>query len=218
MKDHEKVEDTAMRDISIVVGIVILLYISSNITPINFETVSSGEAATSILSYFGFSEKLTLIQTFFLSIRNTLAVFAILFLAGIFWTTIKIREIHHNEHEKYGPIHAEEVVAKGLAVQWQVILEHVNSESPAEWKIAILEADNMLDEVLEDMGYVGDTLAEKLKTMSRTKIASYDDVWNAHRVRNEIAHGGAIDMDLPKKTARDTVAKFEKAFKELGYL
>lgn len=218
MKDHDEAEDTAVRDISIVVVIAILLYVSSHITPINVETLSSGDAATSVLSYFGFGEKLTLVQTFFLSIKNMLAVFAMIFLAGIFWTTIKIREIHHHEHEKYGAIHAEEVVAKGLAVQWQVILEHVNSESPAEWKIAILEADNMLDEVLEDAGYVGETLAEKLKSMSRTKIASYDDVWDAHRVRNEIAHGGAIDMDLPKKTARDTVAKFEKAFRELGYL
>ena len=95
MKDHEPAEDTAIRDISIVVGIAVLLYISSNITPINVETLSSGEVATSIFSYFGFSEKLTLVQTFFLSIKNTLAVFAMIFLAGIFWTTIKIREIHH---------------------------------------------------------------------------------------------------------------------------
>lgn len=217
MNNHE-IKDTAVRDISIVVGIAVLLYISSNITPINVETLSSGEAVTSMLSYFGLSEKLTLVQTFFLSIKNMLAVFAMIFLAGIFWTTIKIREIHQHEHEKYSPVLVEEEVAKGLAVQWQVILEHLGSESPAEWKMAILEADNMLDEVLEDMGYVGETLAEKLKSMSRKKIASYDDVWEAHKVRNEIAHGGAIDMELSKKKAWDTVAKFGNTFKELGYL
>jgi len=54
--------------------------------------------------------------------------------------------------------------------------------------------------------------------MSRTKIASYDDIWEAHKVRNEIAHGGAIEMDLSKKMARDIIAKFGNAFKELGYL
>lgn len=218
MKDHGPGEDTSVRDLSIVVGIAILLYVSTNITPINLETVASGTALASVLEYFGFSEKVSLVQTFFLSIKNTLAVLAIIFLGGIFWTTIKIREIHHHEHEKYEPIHAEEVVAKGFAVEWQVILEHANSESPAEWKIAILEADNMLDEVLEDMGYVGETLAEKLKSMSRTKIASYDDVWDAHRIRNEIAHGGAINMEMSKKAVRDTIAKFENAFRELGYL
>jgi hypothetical protein len=54
--------------------------------------------------------------------------------------------------------------------------------------------------------------------MSRTKIASYDDVWEAHKLRNQIAHGGAIDMDLTKKMARDAVTKFGNAFKDLGYL
>ncbi len=76
----------------------------------------------------------------------------------------------------------------------------------------------MLDEILEDQGYVGETVAEKLKLMTPSRIGSYDDVWDAHKVRNQIAHGGAIDMELTKKTARDTIAKFENAFKDLGYL
>lgn len=217
MKD-KPIEDTAIRDGAIFLGIVLLVYVSTNITPITFSTVASGEAPAVLLSLLLSKVDPVTIQNFFLSLHNTLAVLGILFLAGSFWATLKIREIHHKEHEKYEPIHLEEVAAKEKFTQWQVILDHVNSESPAEWKLAILEADNILDEILEDQGYVGETVAEKLKTMSPTKIASYDDVWTAHKLRNQIAHGGAIDMDLSKKTARDTITKFEKAFKELGYL
>lgn len=211
-------KDTMFRDAAIVVAALVLMYVSTHITPISFETVVSGEAPSNILSFVGFSEKLSIVQTIILSLQNTFAIIGIIFLAGSFWATLKIREIHHAEHEKYHAVHVEETTTKAALTQWQVILDHVNSQNPAEWKLAILEADNILDEVLEDQGYVGETVAEKLKTMSPTRIASYNDVWDAHKLRNQIAHGGAIDMELTQKMARDTIAKFGNAFKELGYL
>lgn len=217
MKDHP-VADTTIRDGAIFLGIVLLVYISTNITPITVETVVSGEAPAVLLSLLLSKVDPDTIKNLFLSLHNFFAVIGILFLGGSIWATLKINEIHHKEHKKYEPIPLEEVAAKEKFTQWQVVLDHVNSESPAEWKLAILEADNILDEVLDDLGYVGETVAEKLKTMSPTKIASYDDIWVAHKLRNQIAHGGAIDMELSKKSARDAIAKFEKAFKELGYL
>ena len=92
------------------------------------------------------------------------------------------------------------------------------SESPAEWKLAILEADNMLDSILESEGYRGESIGEKLKVVDPGDLASYNDAWEAHKVRNQIAHEGAATMDFSKKMARDTITKFEKVFKELGYI
>ena len=103
-------------------------------------------------------------------------------------------------------------------VQWQVVLNHLNAETPAEWKLAILEADNMLDEILEAEGYRGESIGDRLKAMDPGSLRSYSDVWEAHKVRNRIAHEGAATMDFSKKEARDTIGKFEKVFKELGYI
>lgn len=211
-------KDTLFRDAAIVVTALVLMYVSTNITPVSLETVASGEMMSNLFSFIGIDARLTTVQNIVLSLQNTLAVFGIIFLAGAFWATLKIREIHHAEHEKYEPVHHEKIVEKQAIAQWQVILDHVNSENPAEWKLAILEADNILNEVLEDQGYLGSTVADKLKTMSSTRISSYDEVWNAHRLRNQIAHGGAIDMDLTQKMARNAVSQFGNAFKELGYL
>ena len=217
MKDHS-VKDTIMRDTAVVIGLILFMYVSINITPISIETIISGEVPSNLLSFFGIDMRIAAAQSFFLSLQNFLGVLAVTFLAGIFWTTIKIREIHHAQHEKYEPIPVGEITAKEKMTQWQVILEHINSESPAEWKLAILEADNMLDEILEDQGYLGETLADKLKALGSSRIASYNELWEAHKLRNQIAHGGAIDMELTKKMAKDAVAQFGNAFKELGYL
>ncbi|MBI5798779.1 MAG: hypothetical protein HZB10_02520 [Candidatus Yonathbacteria bacterium] len=218
MDTHDEGPDTSIRDGAVVLGIVILLYVSTNITPITFDSVASGEAPAALLAFFLQKIPLVTIQSFLFSLQNTLTVFALIFLVGIFWLRLRAADIHHHEHEKYAPVLDEEIIANEKFIQWQVILDHVNSESPAEWKLAILEADNILDEVLEDMGYVGETVAEKLKGMSRAKVSSYDAVWEAHKLRNEIAHGGAIDMEITKKIAKDAIAKFENAFKDLGYL
>lgn len=219
MKEHAPApKDTMILDAVIVFGAILIFYVSANITPVTPDTILSGEAPATLLSYIFGGVNITTIQNFVLPFQNLLGTLAAVLLAGIFWTTIKINEIHHAEHKKYDAIPIEETEAKGRMIQWKVVLEHITSENPAEWKLAILEADNMLDEILEDKGYFGDTLADKLKAMSPTKIASYNDVWEAHKLRNQIAHGGAIDMELSKKTARDAVANFGNAFKELGYL
>ncbi|MFA5996916.1 MAG: hypothetical protein WC791_00330 [Candidatus Paceibacterota bacterium] len=210
--------DTLVRDVSVVLGIILFIWVSNNIISLNADTISSGEAPATILAYLMGKVPLEVIQNFILSIQTPLAVLGILFLAGAFWATLRIREIHHKEHEKYKPIKIAEAEATGKSINWQIIQEHLNSENPAEWKLAILEADNILSEVLEDMGYVGETVAEKLKGMSRTRIASYDQVWEAHLLRNKIAHGETLGEELSAKVARDTIAKFENAFKELGYL
>lgn len=218
----EGAPDTLVRDIAIVLGILLFIYVSTNITPITLDSVSSGEAPAIILQYvvslITTSVPLSVAKDFILSLQNILAFLGLLFLAGSFWATLKIKEIHHHEEEKYKPIKNEEVSSGEKSIPWQVIMNHMNSENPAEWKLAILEADNILDEVLEDMGYQGETVAEKLKAMSRTKIASYDSIWEAHKLRNQIAHGETLDVELSPKIARDTIAKFENAFKELGYL
>lgn len=210
--------DEAMRDLMVLLGIGVLIYISTHVTPITVESVSSGDA---FINLFGIG-KVKVVDflngNFFTELRPVLGTLGVVFLAGIFFSIIKAIEVHHEEHEKYAPIPVEEITAKEKMTQWQIVLDHINSESPAEWKLAILEADNMLDEILSDQGYQGETIAEKMKTMDPNRIASFEQLWEAHKLRNEIAHGGALDMELTQKQARDTITKFGNAFRDLGYI
>ncbi len=202
-----------------VVAGAVIAYIGTNIGTFNAETISSGEFFRNLWSFSqDKAPVLSEVSAIVIWIKNFSMVLSVLFFAGIVWLILRSREVHHLEHEKYAPILVDKIEAKGRMIQWQLVLNHVNSENPAEWKLGILEADNMLDEILEEEGYLGETVADKLKAMSPSKITSYQELWEAHKVRNEIAHGGAIDMELSNKTARDTVTNFGKAFKELGYI
>lgn len=97
------------------------------------------------------------------------------------------------------------------------IKAHIDSENPNDWKLAIIEADIVLDETLKRMGYAGTSLGERLRSISPSALSTLDDAWQAHKVRNDIAHSG-VDFVLTHKLARETIVRFERVFSELGIL
>lgn len=92
---------------------------------------------------------------------------------------------------------------------------HLDSQNPNDWKLAIIEADILLDDTLKRQGYAGPTLGDRLKSISPESLHSIRDAWDAHMVRNKIAHAGA-DFVLTQKIARETIMQYERVFKELG--
>jgi hypothetical protein len=91
------------------------------------------------------------------------------------------------------------------------------SEQVSDWKIAILEADSILDELLEDLGYVGANLGERLKAVPKGSVKNLEAAWSAHKVRNRIAHDTAA-ASLDKREAIDTIGNFERVFREFDYI
>ncbi|MFH1444743.1 MAG: hypothetical protein ABIG34_05155 [Candidatus Peregrinibacteria bacterium] len=67
-----------------------------------------------------------------------------------------------------------------LRAAWNEVIER---RDPAR---RVLEAENICDAVLKALGYTG-TFAEKLQKAG-PRLDRIDDIWNAHRLRNKIAH------------------------------
>jgi hypothetical protein len=95
------------------------------------------------------------------------------------------------------------------------ILAHSESENPNDWKLAIIEADIILDDILKKGGYAGNSLGERLRSISSSQLQSLDDAWEAHKIRNRIAHDGA-DFVLTKRLAEDTINRYRRVFTEFG--
>ena len=95
------------------------------------------------------------------------------------------------------------------------VLVHLESPSPNDWKLAIIEADIMLDELMKQRGFAGNTLGERLKSISPNQMESLSDAWEAHKVRNRIAHDGA-DFVLTRRIAEDTINRYRRVIGELG--
>lgn len=100
--------------------------------------------------------------------------------------------------------------------RWKEVREHLESFRDVEWKFAVIEADRMLNDILEKAGFVGEGLGEKLTLMNKNELVFLDEVWEAHRLRNTIVHDD--QYRIRRDEARRAVNYFEKALRELGTL
>jgi uncharacterized membrane protein len=97
----------------------------------------------------------------------------------------------------------------------QDVFNHSDSNNPNDWKLAIIEADIILEDALKQKGYPGTSLGERLKNISIQQLGTLQDAWEAHKIRNRIAHDGA-DFVLTKRIAEETIKRYQRVFSELG--
>ncbi len=149
-------------------------------------------------------------------------VLSAVFIIGIIYSYIRITELNEIEEEDlHGKEHLWHQLHNGHGHatnnRWQSVQAHLESVNPNDWKLAIIEADVLLEKMLNKAGFVGTTIGEKLKSASSRSFTTLEDAWQAHRVRNQIAHGGA-DFVLTNKVAKETLLMYERVFNEFGVL
>lgn len=91
---------------------------------------------------------------------------------------------------------------------WQRILSYEQLHQ------AVMEADKLLDAVLNAKNYKG-SLGEKLK-QTKGLFSDYNGVWFAHKLRNRLAH--EINVYVNDNECKKALGQFEKALKDLGAL
>ena len=160
----------------------------------------------------------SLVKGWFVFTLISLAV-SIPFLAVTLYCWMRIVQIRRRE---YAAVRAAQrtVAAQDIPrtqLRWNRVLEQANGSTPEGWRLAILEADIMLNEVLDLQGYKGETMADKMKQVDRAQFNSIDAAWEAHKIRNRIAHEGTAHSLTPREVRR-VIGLYERVFREFRYL
>lgn len=147
-------------------------------------------------------------------------IVSLIFIVGIVYSYIRFNQLAQIEADQL--LAAEELWKElyGGAHKnspWSQIESHIESGSPNDWKLAIIEADIMLDKVLTDAGYAGTSIGDKLKSASPQSFTTVQDAWDAHLIRNKIAHEGS-DFVLTQRTAKEAIYKYKRVFQEFKVL
>ncbi len=147
-------------------------------------------------------------------------ILSALFIVGIIYSYIRMGQLSEveaaameEEEKRWKERHKHDTENK----RWAEIKKRVESVSPNDWKMAIIEADIMLGEVLANAGFVGVSIGDQLKSASASNIKTIQDAWDAHKVRNQIAHEGS-DFILTQGMAQAALIKYERVFHEFGAL
>lgn len=147
-------------------------------------------------------------------------VFVALFaFTGILYALIRTHQVRVGEKEAldaavkaFSPADTE-----GGNPRWKHVVALGDSTNPNDWRLAIIEADIILDEVIRGMGYEGEDMGERLKRIEKNALSNLDAAWEAHKVRNRIAHSGS-DYIFTQREARRVIDLYRRVFEELHYI
>lgn len=101
--------------------------------------------------------------------------------------------------------------------RWDHVKMLTQSYSQNDWRQAIIEADIILEDLLDKMGYQGFGVGEKLKNVEPSDFNTLNDAWEAHKARNIIAHRGS-DFSLSRDEVDRIMKLYENVFREFYFI
>ncbi len=150
-------------------------------------------------------------------ILNVIGVVVVCLLFWYYWhVRAKLKAIEKAEEKKLEALFDWVKTAPVKNPRWERIEQLTRSMNPSDWRVAIIEADSILDEIIIKMGYHGETMGERMQTIAEGNFPYLQEAWRVHKLRNVLAHEG--DYDLQKGEMEDAIDSYYLIFKETGYL
>ncbi|MBU0546628.1 MAG: hypothetical protein ABH876_00775 [Patescibacteria group bacterium] len=171
--------------------------------------MTTSEVFSSIISYLFSSE---LQQTLY-PIRAVFSIFSAFFFVMTVWfflNTSWFKEIFLQDfveiltYKGYWNI--------GAKTKWRKITNRIKKHKEEDCKLALIEADNMLDETLGQIGYIG-SLEEKLGQIKEDTISNIIEVRKVHTVINSIKHDPNYNLSVGQTDRFLDI--YRKIFKDL---
>ncbi|RJO60098.1 hypothetical protein C4544_07080 [candidate division WS5 bacterium] len=102
--------------------------------------------------------------------------------------------------------------------KWREIETLMQQQKPSSYKVAVMDADKLVDYVLKAKVGTDGNMGERLKKAQKlfSSYSDYQNLWEAHKMRNRIAH--EADHEVHFAEAKKNISYFKKALKDLGAL
>ena len=102
-----------------------------------------------------------------------------------------------------------------IVKDWEKIMKQVKNGDESEKKLAVIEADDMVYDMVRKLGYKGEKLEEMLEKENSDIIPNIEDLKRAHKRRRDIVYDPGYT--LTKEEAEEVMAIYEKTFKDLQF-
>jgi hypothetical protein len=100
--------------------------------------------------------------------------------------------------------------------EWLHIREKWMSPLPTDKRLALIEADAMVDNVLRDRGVDGETMAERINNCMDLPMEAAGELGFAHKFRNELVHETNPVFDV--MDSERAFKAYENVLKELSVI
>jgi hypothetical protein len=141
-------------------------------------------------------------------------IIALIFFAGVVyfvietgWFSLRVERFRHIVLQS-------NISRKQAQESWRRIEEQFYRGGESDLKVAILEADKLLNDALREAGIMGIQLGDRLKKTSTSQVPNLNELWQAHKLRNQIAH--EPNFKLKRDVAERALGIYETALRNLG--
>ncbi len=100
--------------------------------------------------------------------------------------------------------------------RWRRIEERLASGEFSQYKIAIIEADRIIDKITSDMKFKGGNLVERLDNLKPGQIENGEELKEAHKMRNKIIHDPQFQVS--RELAKETLGIYKKFLTENEFM
>lgn len=154
-------------------------------------------------------------STFFLILKLLLILYITILIVDIF-LLIYLDGIRKRLRQQFIGTNIAIFSRKKKLKEWNLIKKRLTSEESNQYKVAILEADGLLDKFLTEAGYEGETVIDKVKSIPQHFSSNIDRVIESHNLRNEIIKNE--NLSVSKEDAEKNVDAMEKFLKTMDIL
>jgi hypothetical protein len=154
-------------------------------------------------------------------IKTIAIILSVIFGVILVWVVIKMGDLYKNKVKDViegaiGGLTPPPEAVTAYDNRWQEIRRHVDSFVEAEWKLAVIEADKFVDDVLKTAGFAGESMGERLMIIKPDQIMNIQYLWDAHKLRNLLVHDA--NFRLTHQQALFAINAFESVLRELAAL
>ncbi len=104
-------------------------------------------------------------------------------------------------------------IIKRIDKNWMKILQRLESELETEYKLSVIEADLLLNDVMKRLGYEGKNLSEKLERVKPEVFKELQLLKEADQIYQNLVYD--TSYHLTQSDAKRIIAEFERALTEL---
>lgn len=159
---------------------------------------------------------LAVFKVLFIIISAVFLILAVWFYLRAGYFAQKQLQFSYYFNKKKKPEAGSALPLRELADYWRQLAARLDYQDEAQWKLAVIEADNFFDHVLTLLGYQGESMGERLQKILPEHLTGLNEVWRVHKLRNALVHDAAFQMS--RSQASDVIDTYQKALKELKIL
>lgn len=183
-------------------------------TYLNMEYIF-GKAANSIQPIISFiTDPHTWSTLGIISVSISILALVIIVFSLVRMYEIQVFDREEIEHEIHEAMARDKETERLLNPRWKYILTLLESPNESDWRVAIMESDSLLEEALRNRGLSGETMSELLEEAKDNGYGNIQNAWDAHLIRNKIAHEGQ-SFPLTQVETRRIIKLYQNVFEDL---